>query len=108
MKFQDIKFETMEEFFDPNAIRALVEFPNGYRASIVRHVGSYGGKDGLFELAVMDSQNQIVYDTPVTDDVLGWLSPDEVEEAVKKVEALPSRPAVTVRLGVLGHPRAAR
>ena len=89
MKFQDIKFEAMEAFFGPNAIRALVEFPNGYRASIVRHAGSYGGKEGLFELAVMNSQNEIVYDTPVTDDVLGWLNPNEVEEAVSKVEALP-------------------
>ena len=89
MKFQDIKFEGMDEFFGPNAIRALVEFPNGYRASIVRHAGSYGGKEGLFELAVMDSHNQIVYDTPVTNDVLGWLTPDGVEEAVSKVEALP-------------------
>ena len=93
MKFQDIKFEGMDEFFGPNAIRALVEFPNGYRASIVRHAGSYGGKEGLFELAVMDSQNQIVYDTPVTSDVLGWLNPNGVEEAVNSVEALPPRAA---------------
>jgi hypothetical protein len=32
-----------------------------------------------------------VYDTPVTDDVLGWLDDHEVETTLAQVEGLPTR-----------------
>ena len=89
MKFHDIMFEKMDALYGENAVRSLVKFDNGYRASIVRHDHSYGGTEGLFELAVMNSSDQIVYDTPVTSDVLGYLDPFGVEEALSKIEALP-------------------
>ena len=48
-------------------------FPNGYGASVIRNLGSYGHESGLWELAVLDDLGNLVYDTPVTEDVLGWL-----------------------------------
>jgi hypothetical protein len=66
-----------------------VMFENGRGVSIIRHKGSYGGRNGLFELAVLDSEGEIDYSTPVCGDVLGWLSVDEVLEAMRKVAALP-------------------
>lgn len=65
-----------------------VTFPNGRGVSIIRHGFSYGGKQGLFELAVLDASGDLDYSTPVTGDVLGWLSVAEVLEAMKKVADL--------------------
>lgn len=64
-------------------------FDNGYGASVIRNDFSYGGGDGLFEVAVINSSREIVYDTPITDDVLGYLTEDEVVEVLKDIKALP-------------------
>lgn len=65
-----------------------VKFPNGYGASVVRHSGSYGHGQGLYELAVLDEEGHLTYDTPVTSDVLGRLTVDDVGEALVQVAEL--------------------
>ena len=67
------------------------KFPNGFGASVVRHDYSYGGRDGKWELAVLDSAGHLTYDTPVTDDVLGYLSEDEVVAALDQIDALEAK-----------------
>ena len=69
-----------------------VKFDNGYEASVVCHGRSYGGEDGLFEVAVL-FDGQIVYDTPVTSDVIGWLDFHEVADILDQIKALPKREA---------------
>jgi hypothetical protein len=69
----------------------LAFFPNLYGVSIVKHDYSYGNKDGLWEMAVIKGNEdkwKLTYETPVTDDVLGHLSEDEVNEYVDQVIAL--------------------
>lgn len=76
----------------------LYRFDNGYGASVVRfnHLGahSYGGDHGLWELAVLrydDSEPggyQLDYDTPVAEDVVGYLSDAEVQEYLRQIRAL--------------------
>ena len=61
------------------------KFDNGYGASIVRHCGSYGGGNGLWELAVTDHSGELLYDTPITDDVLGWLSEQDVASTLDAI-----------------------
>lgn len=68
-------------------------FPNGYGASVIRHRYSYGNEVGLFELGVT-VRDQLVYDTPVTDDVLGRLTPEDVERALLQIKALPQAGSV--------------
>ena len=70
-----------------NGLNARYKFPNGYEASIVCHDGSYGGKNNLFEIAIMIGDN-IIYDTPITQDVLGHLTWDEVEENLWRIKDL--------------------
>ena len=69
------------------------KFSNGFGASVVCHEYSYGGDEGLFELAVIefdgDNKWYLTYDTPITGDVIGHLTPDEVEDLLAQIEALP-------------------
>ena len=69
-------------------------FLNGYGASVVCHQYSYGGDDGLWELAVLDRDGYLTYDTPITDDVIGWLTEDAVEEKLTAISKLPDAPPV--------------
>ena len=73
-----------------DGIAARLTFPNGYTASVVRGSNTYGGPDGLYELAVIHDGN-IVYDTPVTSDVLGWLTEGDVTERLNEISFLPPR-----------------
>lgn len=72
----------------------VFRFENGYGASVVRGRGSYGGISGLFELAVVRFNSDdpddfdLVHDTDITDDVLGWLSGAEVIGYLSQIQQL--------------------
>jgi len=51
---------------------------NGYGASIVQHSFSYGHEEGLWELAVLDKDGKLDYTTPITADVLGYLTEEKL------------------------------
>lgn len=67
-------------------------FPNGYGASVVKGIGSYGYEQGLYELAVLikesDNNYELCYDTSITDNVLGYLTNNEVLEILEKIKEL--------------------
>lgn len=67
---------------------ATFKFDNGYGASLVRSPYSYGGSSGLFEIAVLDSNNDICYTTDITDDVLGYLSEEDVISTLINIKNL--------------------
>lgn len=52
--------------------------------SVIRGSMTYGGDEGLFELAML-RDDKCVYDTCITDDVLGWLEIEDVLEVLEKV-----------------------
>lgn len=67
-------------------------FPNGYAASVIKGPYTYGGELDLWELAVMDDNTKgLCYDTPITDDVLGWLEDEEVNDYLNQIKALPAK-----------------
>lgn len=73
-------------------IHKLYRFDNNYGASVIKHAMSYGGKEGLWELAVLTwhgNSYALDYDTPITDDVVGDLTLQEVEELLTQIRALP-------------------
>jgi len=80
-------------FFGPSGLYfKRIAFDNGYAVSIISTAHSYGGREGQFEVAVMRADdNTIVYDTPITNDVLGRLDFVEVAQVIEKVRALPKR-----------------
>lgn len=71
-----------------NEYRKVFTFPNGYGASVVSHQYTYGGKEGLFEVAVLDRHGDLTYTTPITNDVLGYLSFAEVGETLEAISQL--------------------
>jgi hypothetical protein len=84
--FKDIEFKPnpMGEDF---GITSRTQFDNGYEASVVKSEYTYGGKDGLYELAVF-KDGEICYDTPITDDVIGYLRPEDVTDVMAKIQQL--------------------
>ena len=84
--FDDLVFDTSETGWE----RARRQFENGYGVSVVRNDPfSYGGGSGYWELAVLDSFGNITYETSITEDVEGWLTPDKVTDLMRQVQELP-------------------
>ena len=76
-----------------NGVQKIYKFKNGYGASVVCHDGSYGGPykpdgDNLWEIAVLDSNEEITYHTPVTHDVIGHQTDEDVEKVLKEISEL--------------------
>ena len=71
-----------------NGVGYVYQFENGYGASVVKHDGSYGGKQGLYEIAVLDSGGDLCYSTPITDDVIGHATEDKVLDTLHRIKML--------------------
>jgi len=81
---------TIEKFDMPelNGYELVYKFDNGYGASVVKHDMSYGGKSGLYEVAVLDNEGELCYDTPITNDVIGHLNMSEVDKILVNISHL--------------------
>ena len=84
--FKDIEFKPNPMGADFGIV-SRTQFDNGYEASVVRSDYTYGGKTGLYELAVF-KDGEICYDTPITDDVIGYLRPEDVTDVMAKIQQL--------------------
>lgn len=87
LKFEHIPFKINTD--DPlSGVEGRLSFENGYGVSVVRKKGSYGYDEGLFELAVLDENGWITSCTPITSDVVGWLSEENVTNIMKQIQDL--------------------
>ena len=73
-----------------NDYKQVFKFDNGYGASVVCNAMSYGGSKGLFEVAVLDKNGNIAYNTPIAPDVVGWLDFAGVADILNKIKELKS------------------
>jgi hypothetical protein len=80
-KFSDLEFNTHPI---GDGIQALVSFPNSFGASIVKASFSYGGDEGLYELAVLKN-DCICYDTPITKNVVGNCTENDIENLLEQI-----------------------
>lgn len=55
--------------------------------SVIRSFVTYGGAEGLFELAMLRN-DRCVYDTPITKDVIGWLDIKGVLDVLEDVQRI--------------------
>ena len=68
-------------------IHAEVQFPNTYGVSVIKGFGSYGYREGLYELAIL-YEKDICYTTDIASDVIGRLTPDAISTIMGRVQAL--------------------
>jgi len=87
-KFEDLDFEEINEAPFMVGKKSRMMFDNGFGVSVVSHTFSYGGKDGKYELAVLDSNGELTYETPITNDVMGYLESEEVTNIMKDIQNL--------------------
>ena len=87
-KYEPCREAIVTDKEDGVSIAHTYKFPNGYGASVLRSSYSFGGDRGLFELAVL-KDGDICYSTPITNDVIGYLTADEVTEYLQQIEKLP-------------------
>lgn len=76
-----------------DGVQYIYRFNNGYGASVVRHIGSYGSERGLWELAVLYFECDdwgLSYSTDITDDVIGYLNPTKVNAWLLRIMGLDS------------------
>jgi len=75
-------------------LQKIYRFDNGYGASVIKSSFSYGGDDNLWEMAVITFSGdgsetfELTYETPITNDVIGSLNDEEVEEKLTEIQQL--------------------
>ena len=85
--------EDVDNLLDPieKGIRYRICFPEvGYGASIIKHYGSYGYEKDLWELALLSNRDgdgtwTLEYTELVNDDVLGYLTDEQVNKILKHI-----------------------
>lgn len=83
--FQDLEFKPHPM---GSGIISRIKFDNGYGASVVKTPYTYGGDKDLYELAVTDSNDDLTYSTPVTNDVEGHLTEEDVTKLLIQIQNL--------------------
>jgi hypothetical protein len=84
--FKDLEF--IPHSTGMGGVMSRIVFDNGYGASIVCTPHTYGGDKGLYEIAVLNSGGEITYTTSITDDVIGYLRPQDVTDVMEKIQQL--------------------
>ena len=84
--FNDLEF--VPHAAGMGGVMSRIQFENGFGASVVKTDYTYGGDKGLYELAVLDSEGNLTYATSVTDDVIGYLRPEDVTDVMAKIQQL--------------------
>lgn len=83
--FEDLKFSPHP--FVENGDQAIIHFDNGYGVSVLVGNEFYSNGIDTYEVAILKDGN-ITYETPITNDVLGYLSKKEVTKVMKQVQQL--------------------
>ena len=87
--FNDLKFN-----LHPNHAfntQAVMFFDNGYGISVITGKCAYSNDENPYECAIIKGNKEkwnIVYDTPITNDVIGYCDEDKVTEIMKQIQEL--------------------
>ncbi len=65
--------------------QAAVNFDNGYGISVLLGAGQYSNGIDTYEVAVL-KEGELCYVTPITDNVLGWQTKDQVEKIMIELQ----------------------
>lgn len=84
--FEDLIFQ--KHPFSARGIRASMYFPNGYGISVICGSEFYSNGIDTYEIAVLKEGEGICYDTPITNDVIGYLTRKEVDDIMEQIQGL--------------------
>lgn len=81
MTFTELKFHPHNILC---GIIAKYKFPNGYGISVVDSDSTYND-NGTYEVAITHN-GYLTYNTPITDDVLGFQTPEDINKLLDIIE----------------------
>lgn len=67
------------------------KFDNRRGASVIKHAHSHGSDKDLWELVVLywwDDEWEFDYDTPITNDIIGYLTDEDVRNLLQQIKDL--------------------
>lgn len=68
--------------------QAKMNFENGYGVSVLLGSMFYSNGIDTYEVGILKN-GSLCYDTPITNDVIGYITADEVNEIMRKIQELP-------------------
>lgn len=87
--FNDLKFKPHPNHeFDAQAV---MFFDNGYGISVITGKYAYTNDENPYECAVLKGNKEkwiIAYDTPITNDVIGYCDKEQVTKIMKQIQEL--------------------
>jgi hypothetical protein len=89
--FKDLKFEKHPSFGSGFDTRAWIFFGNGYGASVITGSAAYSDSENPYEVAILKGNKEewgLCYDTPITDNVIGYCNEEKVTDILRKVQEL--------------------
>lgn len=78
--------------------QTIYKFPNGYGASVIcGGLYTFGDDEHPYELAVIKFRTDkdgfdLCYDTPITDDVIGYQTGEQIIQLLMQIKDLPNEP----------------
>ena len=96
MMYTKLKYDGFEKYLykvrEEINLHYIFKFENGYGASVIKNIMSYGHAQDLFELAVIEFIDEFTWkiccSTDITDDVLGYLENDDVLDLLERIKNL--------------------
>lgn len=83
---------TKEKVLHQESYQYIFKFDNNYGSSVVKNPISYGNRTDLFELAVIEFIDEFTWkiccSTEITDDVIGYLTNDDVLDLLERIKNL--------------------
>lgn len=68
--------------------QAKMEFKNGYGVSVLFGSMFYSNGIDTYEVGIL-KDGALCYNTPITNDVIGYITADEVTDIMRKIQELP-------------------
>lgn len=98
--FKDLNFVPHPNRFMGFGEVARLNFDNGYGISVITgnegsgfaFNGVYGDSEHPYEVAVLWN-GELTYETPITDDVIGYQTEADVEDLMRQIQELPEKKA---------------
>ena len=90
MRIKDLEFKVHPAGLD--GFQAIVKFPNGYSASVLTGSLFYTNNESPYEIGILNHKGGLDYNTGIEegDAVIGYLTEEEANEVLAKIEALPA------------------